>query len=573
MQESENMRLEQRWVFPPEPPQEQLERLASELKVPLIIARILWNRGIENFEDSKKFLRLSLEDLHDPFTMADMEKAVERLSRAIDSKEQIMVYGDYDVDGVTAVSFLLKISKILGANPSFYIPDRLTEGYGISMGGIKEAQKRGVSLIISVDCGVTAVEETQLAKELGIDVIVTDHHQPAEELPAAVAVLDPKRDDCSYPFKELAGVGVAFKLAQALFQKRNLDENQLYEHLDLIALGTVADIVPLRGENRVLAKHGIDKIAVTSNLGLRALLENTGLTGRILGTGHLVFNIAPRINAVGRMGSAGRAVKLLTTENEVQARNIAKILESENRKRKGTNEQIFLEASQMARESIDRESNPAIVLHFEGWHPGVIGIVASRIAEEFYLPTILIALDGKEGRGSGRSIPDFNIYKALKRCKSDLLAFGGHKYAIGLTVKKEKIDQFRENFQAVARSVLTPEQLIPKLKIDAELDLGQIDSQLVGLLRYFAPYGSQNMRPVMVSRNLEVVGTPMIVGKEHLRFKVRQGGSVFNCIGFRMGYLLYRLIPGEKNLDMVYVIEEDHWQGEKRIQLRVKNIR
>ncbi|RKY66509.1 MAG: single-stranded-DNA-specific exonuclease RecJ [Candidatus Latescibacterota bacterium] len=573
MQETEHIRLEQRWVSPPEPCREKLEKLATELNVPLIIARILWNRGIEDFEGSKKFLRPSLENLHDPFAMADMEKAVERLNKAIDSGEQIMIYGDYDVDGVTAVSFLLKILKNLGTNLSFYIPDRLTEGYGISREGIREAQRRGVSLIVSVDCGITAVEEIQLARQLGIDVIVTDHHQPAEEIPEAVAMLDPKREGCPYPFKELAGVGVAFKLAQALFRKRNLDEAQLFEYLDLVALGTAADIVPLRDENRILTKHGIDRMAVTSNLGLRALLENTGLTGKLLGTGHLVFIIAPRINAVGRMGNAGRAVRLLTTENEGQARNIAKILEAENRKRKGVDDQIFSEASRMVTEGIDRESNPAIVLASEDWHPGVIGIVASRIAEEFYLPTILIALDGEEGRGSGRSIPDFDIYKALKRCKHSLLGFGGHKYAAGLSIKREKIEQFREDFQAVARSVLHPEQLIPKLKIDAEINLGQIDHRLVRLLRYFAPYGPQNMRPVMVSRNLEVVGTPMVVGKEHLRFKVRQGGAVFNCIGFRMGHLLYRLIPGEKNLDMVYVIEEDNWQGEQRVQLRVKDVR
>ncbi|HID96440.1 MAG TPA: single-stranded-DNA-specific exonuclease RecJ [Candidatus Latescibacteria bacterium] len=561
------------WVLAQEPNPPLLKRLESELGVPPIIAQILLNRGIEDFEGSRRFLKPLLEDLNNPFLMADMERAAERLSRAIDANEKILIYGDYDVDGVTAVSYLLWILRGLGTRVSFYIPDRLTEGYGVSAQGITEADQNDIDLMITVDCGITAIEEVRLAKKLGIDVIITDHHQPGDRLPEAVAVLDPKRYNCSYPFKELAGVGIAFKLTEALFEGRGLDKDELYRHLDLVALGTAADVVPLIDENRVLVKHGIQRMAKTENPGLQALLENVGLKGKVLGTGHLLFIVAPRINAGGRMGSAERAVRMLTTEDEAEAVQIADILEIENRRRKGMDERTFAEASRMVEETCQPDEDRAIVLASEGWHPGVIGIVASRIVERFYLPTILISIDKDIGKGSGRSIPEFDLYFALRECRDTLMAFGGHRYAAGLTIEEKKIDEFRESFQNVAKSMLTGERLGPKLKIEGEITLDQIDERLVRLLRYFAPFGPQNPRPTMVSYKLEVVGTPVVVGRDHLKFKVRQNGKVLSCIGFGMGELIYRLTPGEANLDMVYVIDEDEWQGEKRMLLRVKDLR
>ena len=564
--------MEQRWIFPEKTDRETLKKLEEELRVPAIVAQILINRHVDNFEKARRFLRPSLDDLCDPFLMADMDRAVERLVRAIDHGEHIVIHGDYDVDGVSGASFLVHVLRNLGAHISFYIPHRLNEGYGLSLWGIREAHEQGAKLIISVDCGITATEAIREANRLGMDVIVTDHHQPKAVLPEACAVLDPKRDDCPYPFKELAGAGVAFKLAQALFERKGWDQAQFHRHLDLIALGSAADIVPLVNENRVLVKYGLEQMTRTENLGLRALLENVGLSGKPLGTGQVVFILAPRINAVGRMGSALKAVRLLTTDNEGQARNIAQVLEADNRRRKQIDDQTLTEALKMAEETLSEEDR-AIVLAAEGWHQGVIGIVASRIVEHFYLPTVLISLSGPTGKGSARSIPGFDLYGALRACQDTLEAFGGHRYAAGLTIRRERIEDFRRSLQAIAKEKLTDDLRVPHMRVDGEISLSQINDRLVRLLRYFAPFGPQNMKPVMVSRGLEVIGTPAVVGTNHLKFRVRQEGKIFDCIGFGMGDMLYRATPGEANLDLAYVVEENEWMGRKKIQLRLKDLR
>ncbi|MDZ7261515.1 MAG: single-stranded-DNA-specific exonuclease RecJ [candidate division KSB1 bacterium] len=565
--------MNQKWLLLDEYSAERVESFAKQLNVPRIIAKILLNRGISDYDNAKNFFRPNLDLLHDPFLMKDMEEAVSRVCRALKNREKILIYGDYDVDGITAVSMLYLVFRDLGHEVSFYIPDRLREGYGLSPVGIHEAHKRGVKLIISVDCGVTALEEIELARQYGIDVIVCDHHEPGTQLPQAAAILDPKRADCGYPFKELAGVGVAYKLAQALFEALSIDRSILQRYVDLVAIGSAADIVPLVEENRIFVKAGLESLNESDKLGLQALLEACGLKNKEINTGQVVFIIAPRINAVGRMGDAERAVRLLTTQNVQQAKNIAAILEAENRHRKNVDEETYKQALEMIEQNCDLEKDKVIVLDLEGWHPGVIGIVASRIVEKYYRPTIMISTDEGIGKGSARSIPGFDLYLALKECKELMLGFGGHKYAAGLTIRQEKIHPFRERFREIADRWLTEEHLTPKLRIDGEIRLGHIDGKLLRILKLFAPFGPQNMRPVFMSRNLEVVGTPMVVGNNHLRFKVRQDGVVIDAIGFNLGDLLYRIAPGEPNLDMAYVIEENEWQGRTTIQLRVKDLR
>ena len=564
--------MERHWVLQ-DHPQQMIQDLSAQLNVSEVVTRILLNRGIRTFEEARRFLRPSLDDLYDPFAMADMDRAAERLGRAIRDGDPIMIHGDYDVDGVTSVALLKRVLGSLGANLSFYIPDRFREGYGLSKAGIEMAARREVKLLISVDCGIAAVEEVELANELGMEVIVTDHHEPGARIPDAFAVLNPKRKDCSYPFKELSGVGLAFKLLQATFLSEGLDLELVYDNIDLVALGCAADIVPLVHENRTLVKYGLRRIANTENAGLRALIETAELRGKTLGTGQIVFVIAPRINAAGRMDHARKAVDMLTTEEEEEAYRIAEELELENRSRREIDTRMFEEAVDMANRVEDIDERLSLVLASEGWHQGVIGIVASRVVERCRVPTVLISLEGDIGKGSARSIPGFDLYAALSECRSLLTTFGGHRYAAGLTIQRDRIDEFREAFCEVTRSRLRPEDRTPDLKIDGELRLNEIDDRLVRLLNYFAPFGPGNMRPVMVSEGVEVVGSPAIVGTNHLRFKARQNGAIFDCIGFDMGDLLYRLNPGVPDLDLAYVIEENEWRGRKRIQLRIKDLR
>ena len=565
--------MDLKWIIPEDHIAKEVIALSKSLNVPPIIANILWKRGITDYESAKKFFRPTIDRLYDPFLMADMTAAVERLRRAALSDEKVLIYGDYDVDGITAVSFLYLLLSEIGVEVSYYIPDRQLEGYGLSETGIIEAQKRGVGLIVTVDCGVTGHEQIELANSMGIDVIVSDHHEPGPTLPNAVAVLDPKRPDCPYPFKELAGCGVAYKLAQGLLMRLNIDLSILEKYIDLVAIGTSADIVPLVDENRIFAKSGLERLNDSENLGLRALINAAGLFGKEIGTGQIVFILAPRINAVGRMGDAERAVRLLTSENAVEAQQIAAVLEQENRNRKNVDEETFQQALVQAEEQFDKNNTRSLVLHQRGWHSGVIGIVASRVVERYYRPTILISIEDGIGKGSARSISGFDLYEALKGCEDLLIGYGGHKYAAGLTIEEKNIPAFRERFEQIAAERLNGDLLIPKLSIDAEIYLDEIDESFLKLLKLFAPFGPQNMRPVFVSRHVQVVGTPSIDGRNHLKFKVRQKNRVFDVIGFNMGDLFYRLTPGYNNLDLAYVIEENEYLGRKTIQLRAKDIR
>ncbi len=565
--------MDLKWIVLEDENRELVYDLAAKTELPAIIAQILIRRGVHTIESAKKFFQSTLDQLYDPFLLNDMHLGVERLRRAILSNERILIYGDYDVDGITSVSFLYLLLEELGADVHYYIPDRQIEGYGLSEKGIKFALELGVNLIVTVDCGITGHEQIDAAQTHSIDVIVTDHHEPGADLPNAVAVIDPKRSDSTYPFKELAGVGVAYKVAQGLLMRMEIDMSILEQYIELVAIGTAADIVPLIDENRIFVKIGLEKLNESENVGLRTLIQAAGLLGKDIGTGQIVFIIAPRLNAVGRMGDAERAVKLLTTVDENEATQIAQVIESENRHRKTVDEETFNEALFQADKLFRNGKTHSLVLHKQNWHTGVIGIVASRIVEKYYRPTILISIEEGVGKASARSIQGFDLYESLQECEDLLIGYGGHKYAAGLSIKEENLQVFIDRFEEIARSKITEELLIPKLSIDAELTLDQIDDSFVNMLKKFAPFGPHNMRPIFVSRQLQVVGSPLIVGRNHLKFRVRQNGKVLDVIGFNMGDLFYRVSPGDGNLDLAYVIEENEYMGRKTIQLRAKDLR
>ncbi len=565
--------MEYKWVLGCDYDEEIVKDIAKELAVPSIMARILLNRQIDSFEKAYNFFRPDLENLHDPYLMKDMDKAVDRLHRALHTGENILIYGDYDVDGVSSAALVyLVLSRMVGTKISYYIPDRMTEGYGLSSKSIRDVVSNGVSLIVTVDCGVTAIEEIKLAKELGTDVIVCDHHQPAEELPPAVAILDPKLPDSQYPFDELAGVGVAFKLLQGLYKKLNLPEAELDEYLDLVAIGSCADIVPLVNENRILVRHGLDKINYNPRFGVRALLESSGLSNREITAGLIVFVLAPRINAVGRLGDARRAVQLFSAPTLQQARMFARELEKENRLRRDIDEITFKEAREILESKLNPSEDKAFVLYKRDWHPGVIGIVASRIVEKYYRPTIMITVVDGVGKGSARSITNFNIYLAIKECSHLLSGFGGHKYAAGLTIDEDKIPQFVECFKQAAARQIKPEDLTPRINIDGEIGLPEFTPRFIRLLKLLGPFGPMNLRPIFMSRNLKIVGSPNVVGNNHLKMKLEQEGAVLDAIGFNMADYMPRLEKDGK-VDCVYVVEENRWNGKTYLQLRLRDLR
>jgi len=521
-----------KWVLPEEPELALVGELAEITKLPLPAIRILCNRGFTDAEVVQRFLDPKLSDLRDPFDMTGMKAAIERITTAFFNNEKMVIYGDYDVDGITATSLLYMVLNKLGGQVSYYLPNRLVEGYGLSVSGIDKAKEKGVSLIITVDTGVTAVSEIDYAHSQGIDVIVTDHHEQGERLPDAEAIVNPKQDGCDYP-DELSGVGVAFKVAQALYCSLNQDERELEEHLDLVALGTAADIVPLIGENRVFTRYGIRQIARTTKPGLKSLTFVAGLMGKDISTGQVVFILAPRINALGRLGDAGEAIRLLSTRDERVASEIARKLDSENRRRKEIDTQTLKEALAQMEDIVDLKTDRAIVLAGEGWHQGVIGIVASRL----------------------------------------VVKYGGHKYAAGLSIKSEDIPAFRERFKQVSRQDLTVEDIAAKLNIDLELELSEIDDAFMDAIESFAPFGPQNMRPVFMTRNCEIVGQPYTVGKNHLKMRVRKGDSVFDVIGFGFGDWT-RMISAEGCLiDLVYVVEYNTYNDITRKQIRLKDLR
>ena len=570
---------EHRWTVVEPPDAEAVARLSKEINVPEAIAKVLVFRGIDDYNKARAYFRPTLELLHDPFLMDGMDRAVDRFLLAVNQREKILVFGDYDVDGTNGAAMLYLFIREVGGDVGFYIPDRLKEGYGISRIGIDKASKDGVGLFISVDCGITAVDQVEYAKSLNLDVIICDHHEPGDRLPKAYAVLDPIKPGDAYPFKNLCGCGVGFKLVQAI-AKRLGKESLLPDFLEFVTLATTADIVPLIGENRVLVKKGFEHINATPRPGIKALIEAAGLDQKNISTGQIVFALAPRINAAGRLGDATRAVRLLTCDDPEEARSLANVLELENLNRRKIDEDTFNEAQQLAEGLLDLDLDAAIVLHQEHWHPGVVGIVASRMVEKYYKPSIMMSTVDGVAKGSARSVSGFDVFQALKRCEDKLIQFGGHKYAAGLTVEISRLDEFRDAFNATVKELMAEELKTPEIKVDVELSFAEITPRFVRILKEFAPFGPSNMKPTFLARNLEVVGTSRIVGRNHLRFKVRQNGIVFDAIGFGLGSLLPRVSNGRKNLECVFSVEENDYamaNGSKRTdtipQLKIRDVR
>lgn len=579
---------EYRWTFAdpespaglPQAPPETVKKLSDELGISPVLTEILIRRRIDTFESARAFFRPTLKDLHDPFLMHGMEQAVDRIVGAISGKEKILVYGDYDVDGTNGTALLWTFLKGLGAEVYYHIPDRVKEGYGVSEAGIERARQLGIQLMVTVDCGITALKQVERAREFGIEVIICDHHEPGDAVPEALAVLDPLLPACKYPFKDLCGCSVAFKLVQALSRHESIrsstdadEESFLSGYLDFVTLATTADIVRLTGENRALVKLGLELLNSNPRPGVHALIESSGLKVGSITTGKIVFVLAPRINAVGRLGDAMRAVELLTCDSFVRALELAQVFEEENRNRRKIDEDTFLEAQEIVEKYLDVENESAIVLHQETWHPGVIGIVASRLVERYYRPTIMMTTVDGVAKGSARSVAGFDIYQALKRCEDKLVQFGGHKYAAGLSVEIDRLDEFKEAFNVVAKELLTEELLTPEIRIDAEISLGELTPKFVRVLSQFAPFGPGNMRPVFVVRGVELYGTPRIVGKNHLKFKVKTNGKVFDAIGFGLGGLIERLGMEKKTVDLAFSLDEGEYAGEPVPQLKIRDLK
>lgn len=541
--------------------------LQQSLKIHPVICKILIQRGIETFEQAKDFFRPPLTALHSPWLMKDMDKAVERVTRAVNLKEKILVFGDYDVDGTTAVASMYQFLKKIHSNLDFYIPHRYREGYGISKAGIDFAKANGFSLIISLDCGIKSADLIGYAKELAIDFIVCDHHLPDEILPPAVAILNPKQKDCNYPFKELCGCGVGFKLMCALSEKMQLPENAAFEYLDLLATAIAADIVPVAGENRILAFHGLIKANKNPNYGIRALSKLSGLV-KDLHITNLVFMIAPRVNAAGRMDDARKAVQMFVANTEEEALLYAEQLHSDNTDRKEADKSITEEALALIHgkeEWLKRKSTLVFQPH---WHKGVVGIVASRLIEHHYRPTIVLTQSGEYAAGSARSVPGFNLYEAIHACREHLLGYGGHFAAAGMTLELEKVDAFREKFEEIVSSTIQPELLIPEIIIDAEISLKDIKQTFYDIICQMEPYGPENLRPVFITRNVINSGYSKIVKEEHIRFSLREDNFIMNGIGFGMAGK-FRLLDNQQPIDIVYTIDENEWNETKSLQLKV----
>jgi len=563
-----------RWKIIDSTDEKAVLALADSLTISSVLAKLLIQRNITNFFEAKKFFRPSIEDIHDPYLMDGMKDAALRVIDAITNNEKICVYGDYDVDGTCSASLLYMFLKELGANVEVYIPNRLDEGYGISLESIDKFKEKKINLLISVDCGITAVEEIEYAKKSNIETIICDHHQPKEKIPDAFAVLDPIKPGCDYPFKFLSGAGVAFKLARAVADRIGRSED-VFQYLDLVALAAAADIVPLLDENRILVKQGIEQINTNPRPGIKALMKLARMEPGNLSAGRIVFTLAPRINAVGRMGDAIRAVELFTAKTNEEAEKAALILENENLDRRKIDEMTFSHAIELLNEQIDLKSDVGIVLHFDNWHAGVIGIVASRMVEKYHRPAIILTTIDGVAKGSARSIPGFDIYSSIEDCKDLLLQFGGHKAAAGLALEIKNIDLFRKRFNESLKKRLTHESLIPEIKINTEINFSDITPKFIRILDQFAPYGPGNMRPVFVSKNVHLASPPRIVGKNHLIATIKQNGSdkVFDSIGFNLGEFVNLIDYKNSLLDIVYTIEQISKEGKIFPQFRLKDIR
>jgi single-stranded-DNA-specific exonuclease len=561
-----------RWTLKPKPEASKVAHLTKALQVDDVVATLLLQRGIETYEAAKTFFRPSLSDLHEPFLMKDMDKAVSRIETALLQNENILVFGDYDVDGTSSVALMSSYLKTRTEHVATYIPDRYEEGYGVSYLGIDFAHDNDFSLIIALDCGVKAIDKVAYAKEKGIDFIICDHHRPGNELPKAVAVLDPKRDDCEYPYKELCGCGVGFKLIQALAQNEGKSTEDLAEYLDLVATAIGADIVPITGENRVLAYFGLQVINSNPRPGIKAIINQ--VKKEELTITDVVFIVAPRINAAGRMKHGNHAVTLLTETNMELAEKYAAEIETFNTDRREADQQITEEALKQIEVKNEQERFTTVV-YKEDWHKGVIGIVASRLTETYYRPTLVFTKSGDKLAASARSVSGFDVYNALEACAEYIEQFGGHKYAAGLTLKEENYEAFKQAFEDEVSKTIDKSLMTPEIKVDMQIDLPQVNDKLWRIIKQFAPFGPGNMTPIFMTNNLKDTGYGKCVGEDdkHLRITVTQSGKEkLVCIGFGLGDKL-DVISSRKPFKSVYSVDENHWQGRTSLQLKLRDIK
>ncbi|CAM1359473.1 Exonuclease RecJ [Tenacibaculum sediminilitoris] len=560
-----------RWTLKPQPDTIKVKQLAKELSVDTTLAKILVQRGIETFSEAKQFFRPSLDDLHNPFLMKDMELAVQRIETAIVNNENILVFGDYDVDGTTAVSLMSSYLKTIHPNITTYIPDRYEEGYGVSYQGIDFAEDNGFSLIIALDCGIKAIDKVEYASKKGVDFIICDHHKPGNEVPKAIAVLNPKQIDCNYPYDELCGCGVGFKLIQALASKRNQTIEDLIPYLDLVATAIAADIVPMTGENRVLAYHGLQVINSQPRNGIKAIIHQ--LQKKELTITDVVFIIAPRINAAGRMKHGNYAVELLTEMDFDSAVEFASAIEKFNSDRKELDRAITQEAL-LQIENNNEQENYTTVVFDESWHKGVIGIVASRLTETYYRPTLVFTKSGEKLAASARSVKEFDVYNALEQCSEFIEQFGGHKYAAGLTLLPEQYQNFKNKFEEVVATTIDKNLLTPEITIDAEIDLSEITPKFFRIIQQMAPFGPQNMKPVFITTAVRDNGYGKQVGADssHLKLNIIYGSDqkTYNAIGFGLGD---KITSTQNDFDIVYTIDENTWNGYTSIQLMLKDLK
>ncbi|MBX9851965.1 MAG: single-stranded-DNA-specific exonuclease RecJ [Cytophagaceae bacterium] len=563
--------MEKRWVYKILPESTLTEELSKAINIKPQLASILLQRNITSFEKAKSFFRPSLNELHDPFLMKDMDKAVERLSQAVNKEEKILIYGDYDVDGTTSVSMVFDFLRKQYKHLDFYIPDRYTEGYGVSRQAIEWAKENSFKLIISLDCGIKAIDQIKLAVSYDIDFIVCDHHNVGDALPPAYAVLDPKRPDCPYPYKELSGCGVGFKLLQAYSIKNNLPLEDLYSYLDLVAISISSDIVPITGENRIMTFYGLKEINTNPRPGIRALVDIAGFK-KELDVTNVVFGLGPRVNAAGRIAHAKGAVHLLLSQSDEEACHFAKLINEKNILRKDFDSNITEEALLMIEKELDKSSK-STVLYKNDWHKGVIGIVASRCIEKYYRPTIILTKSNDYATGSARSVPGFDVYEAISRCAELLEQFGGHMYAAGLTMKIDNIPAFRKKFEEVVSSAILEEQLIPLIEVDLKINLQDIDYKFYNVLKQLSPFGPQNMQPTFVSENVYDNGNGRLLKEQHLKLSLQQGNShPIDAIGFNMAAHYERICSGEK-FHVCYNVCENDFNGKKSLQLFIKDIK
>ena len=571
------MPMEKNWKIKEQGNPAVIEHLSQVLGINKVLANLLTQRGITTFDEAKSFFRPDLAHLHDPFLMKDMDKAIDRIEKALSKKEKILVYGDYDVDGTTAVALVYSYLTRFSSNVDFYIPDRYLEGYGVSYKGIDYAGDNGFSLIISLDCGIKAVEKVAYAKKQNIDFIVCDHHYPGDTIPDAVAVLDPKRTDCSYPFKELSGCGVGFKLVQAYSQKNNIPFEELESFLDLVAVSIASDIVPIVGENRVLAYFGLKRLSESPRNGLKSVIKTAGIENKEITVDDIVFKIGPRINAAGRIESGNNAVELLIAEDETYAISMSDKINAFNNTRKSIDTNITMEAMKEVANSPEMKGRYSTVLYNPSWHKGVIGIVASRLIESYYRPTVILTESNGLATGSARSVDGFDLYQAIDACSDLLENFGGHMFAAGVTLKPENVPAFKARFEEYVSKNIKKDQLLPSIEIDGQLELCDITPKFYRVLKQFQPFGPENMSPVFLTKNVVDNGCGRVVGNtnEHLKLELIQEAEpfrVYPAIGFQMAQH-FKIVNKGNAFDVCYSIEENEFRGITTLQIRIKDIK